>query len=54
MRREGFELQVSKPQVILSEIDGVLSEPFEVFNVKCLRKCRAVIESLGSNEKVKC
>ena len=24
MRREGFELQVSKPQVILREIDGVL------------------------------
>src|SRR5699024_9809534 len=29
MRREGFELQVSKPQVILKEIDGVLCEPFE-------------------------
>jgi len=29
MRREGFELQVSKPQVIEKTIDGVLSEPFE-------------------------
>ncbi|WP_340578893.1 EF-Tu/IF-2/RF-3 family GTPase, partial [Staphylococcus aureus] len=29
MRREGFELQVSKPQVILREIDGVKCEPFE-------------------------
>ena len=38
MRREGFELQVSKPQVILREIDGVLSEPSNVFNVKCLLK----------------
>lgn len=29
MRREGFELQVSKPQVIIKEIDGVECEPFE-------------------------
>jgi len=29
MRREGFELQVSKPQVIYKKIDGIESEPFE-------------------------
>ncbi|MBR4237296.1 translational GTPase TypA [bacterium] len=29
MRREGFEIQVSKPQVIIKEIDGVKMEPFE-------------------------
>ena len=29
MRREGFELEVSKPQVILKEIDGVKCEPYE-------------------------
>ena len=29
MRREGFELGVSRPKVIVKEIDGVLSEPFE-------------------------
>lgn len=29
MRREGFEIEVSKPQVIYKAIDGVLSEPFE-------------------------
>lgn len=29
MRREGFELQVSKPQVIYKKIDGVECEPFE-------------------------
>ncbi len=29
MRREGFELQVSQPQVIVKEIDGVKSEPYE-------------------------
>ena len=29
MRREGYEIQVSQPQVITKEIDGKLSEPFE-------------------------
>jgi GTP-binding protein len=29
MRREGFELEVSKPRVILKEINGTLCEPFE-------------------------
>ena len=29
MRREGYEFQVSKPKVIMKEIDGVLSEPVE-------------------------
>jgi len=29
MRREGFEMQVSQPQVIIKEVDGVKTEPFE-------------------------
>ena len=29
MRREGFELEVSKPEVIIKEIDGIESEPYE-------------------------
>ena len=29
MRREGFELQVSRPEIVTREIDGVLSEPVE-------------------------
>ena len=29
MRREGFELQVSQPQVIIKEINGIKTEPFE-------------------------
>ena len=29
MRREGYELQVGKPQVIIKEIDGVKCEPYE-------------------------
>jgi len=33
MRREGFELQVSQPQVIIKEIDGVKSEPFEEITI---------------------
>ncbi|MGB0391808.1 MAG: translational GTPase TypA [Salibacteraceae bacterium] len=30
MRREGYELQVGKPQVIIKEIDGVKCEPYEI------------------------
>ena len=29
MRREGYELSIGKPHVILHEHDGVLEEPFE-------------------------
>ena len=29
MRREGFEMGISKPQVVVKEIDGVLQEPYE-------------------------
>ena len=29
MRREGYELEVSKPQVIVKEVDGVREEPYE-------------------------
>lgn len=29
MRREGFELAVSRPEVVIKEIDGVLQEPYE-------------------------
>jgi GTP-binding protein len=30
MRREGFELQISQPEVVMQEIDGVKSEPIEM------------------------
>ncbi len=33
LRREGFELQVSRPQVIFKEVDGVESEPFEAVQI---------------------
>ena len=33
MRREGYELQVGKPQVIIKEIDGVKCEPMETLSI---------------------
>ncbi len=33
MRREGYELQVGKPRVIIKEIDGVKSEPIELLSI---------------------
>lgn len=33
LRREGFEIEVSKPQVIFKDIDGVTSEPFEEITI---------------------
>ncbi|MAD98650.1 MAG: translational GTPase TypA [Flavobacteriaceae bacterium] len=33
MRREGYELQVGRPQVIIRDIDGVKSEPYEVLTI---------------------
>lgn len=48
MRREGYELQVSKPQVIIKEIDGVKCEPVERVQVDVPEEyVGAVIESLG-------
>ncbi len=35
MRREGFELSVSKPQVVTKEINGELNEPMELVVVDC-------------------
>lgn len=33
LRREGFELQLSRPKVIYREVDGVMSEPFEAVQI---------------------
>ena len=35
MRREGYELSVSKPEVLFKEIDGVKCEPFEEVLINC-------------------
>ncbi|SMM99607.1 GTP-binding protein TypA/BipA [uncultured Candidatus Thioglobus sp.] len=48
MRREGFELAVGRPQVILKEIDGVICEPFEDLSVDVETQHQGtVMEKLG-------
>ncbi|HWL13595.1 MAG TPA: translational GTPase TypA, partial [Ureibacillus sp.] len=51
MRREGYELQVSKPQVIIREIDGVKSEPIERVQIDVPEdSVGSIIESLGNRK----
>ena len=51
MRREGFELQVSKPQVIVREIDGVKCEPFERVQIDVPEEnVGSIIESIGTRK----
>lgn len=53
MRREGYEMQVSQPQVIVKERDGVKSEPFEEVTVECpLAVSGAVIEKMGKRKGI--
>ncbi|MSR11488.1 MAG: translational GTPase TypA [Gammaproteobacteria bacterium] len=48
MRREGFELAVSRPEVIIHEVDGEKREPYEALVIDCDEKHQgAVIEELG-------
>lgn len=49
MRREGYELQVSQPQVIIKDIDGIKSEPFEEVTIDIPQEFQgAVIEKLSA------
>lgn len=51
MRREGFELQVSKPEVIVREVDGVASEPVERVQIDVPEDYTgSVMESLGERK----
>lgn len=51
MRREGYELQVSKPEVIVKEVDGVKSEPYERLLIDVPEDSMgAVMESLGTRK----
>ncbi|MEK4629691.1 MAG: translational GTPase TypA [Solibacillus sp.] len=51
MRREGYELQVSKPQVIIREIDGKKHEPVERVQIDVPEDCvGSIIESLGNRK----
>ena len=53
MRREGFELEVSKPEVIVKEIDGVKCEPFEELQIDLPDEyVGSVIEALGNREAI--
>ncbi len=49
MRREGYELQVSKPQVIIKEENGIKMEPFEDLQIEVPEdSVGSVIEQLGT------
>lgn len=49
MRREGFEIEVSKPQVIIKEIDGVKCEPYEDVQIDVPEEFMGnIMEALGS------
>ena len=51
MRREGYELQVSKPQVIIKEINGKKHEPVERVQIDVPEDCvGSIIESLGNRK----
>ncbi len=48
MRREGYELQVSKPEIVTKEIEGVLKEPQEILLIDCSEAfIGVVIEKMG-------
>ncbi|HET7629540.1 MAG TPA: translational GTPase TypA [Bacillales bacterium] len=51
MRREGYELSVSKPEVIIREIDGVRSEPFERVDITVPDEhTGTIMEALGERK----
>ena len=48
MRREGYEIEVSKPKVIVKEIDGIKTEPYEDLYIDVPEESvGGVIEALG-------
>lgn len=62
MRREGYELCVSKPEVLFEEIDGVKCEPFERVIINCpgdyqgtiindLQERKAILEVVSTNDE---
>ena len=51
MRREGYELQVSRPEVIIREVDGVRCEPFERVQIDTPEEyIGSVIESISQRK----
>ena len=53
MRREGFEMSVSKPRVLLKKIDGELHEPYEVLNIEVpTDKMGPIMEMVGNRRGI--
>jgi GTP-binding protein len=51
MRREGYEMGVSRPEVIVREVDGVRQEPFEILVIDCEDEHQGgVMEALGTRK----
>ncbi|AKE51301.1 translational GTPase TypA [Kangiella geojedonensis] len=51
MRREGYELAVSRPEVIIHEVDGKLEEPFETVTIDVQEEHQgSVMERLGERK----
>ena len=51
MRREGFEFQVSRPRVIVKEVDGIKHEPYEEVQIDCPQESMGtVIEMMGDRK----
>ncbi|MCA1029914.1 translational GTPase TypA [Bacillus timonensis] len=51
MRREGYELQVSKPEVIVRDVDGVRSEPVERVQIDVPEEYTgSIMESMGARK----
>ncbi len=51
MRREGYELQVGQPQVIIKEIDGVKCEPVEQLTINLPEDCASRIIDMVTKRK---
>ena len=51
MRREGYELQVGQPKVIIKEIDGVKCEPVEEMTVDCPDECAGTVIEMVTRRK---
>ncbi|MFI3318734.1 MAG: translational GTPase TypA [Rikenellaceae bacterium] len=51
MRREGYELQVGQPRVIIKEVDGRKCEPIEELTVDCPNECSGTVIDLVTRRK---
>jgi len=51
MRREGYELQVGQPQVIIKDIDGVKSEPVESLTINLPDECASRVIDVVTKRK---